>query len=530
MRCNWRRWLWGILPLLALSWAAVEAEHGQLERDLAERAGMALAQAGLGWATIEFNARDGILTGQAPQEGEPAKAAQSLRGVWGIRLIENRAGLIEKAEQYLWWATRRNNRIRLSGYVPSPSARAAILGVTKASFPGFEVVDRMTLARGMPAMDIWLGGVSFALQQLASLKRGDVRLDNLSLGVAGEAEDGGAYRAVKLALSDGLPKGIALSGERVTPPVVSPYTWAAKFSEGRLALTGNVPSEEDRAKLLAAAEAGVAGALLLDQMQPGEGAPQGFIAAAMASVRELARLEQGNAELRDGVLVVSGLASDSATADAVRARLRAALPASIKLTEQIRPKEPAPAAAPAQAAAAQAPEASPPSSAPVPGMAGKSASAPAAPPASEPASAASGSQERPPQAIASGGEAGRSCAEALANAAKSGTILFRLGSAQLEDASLRKLDQLAQSVKSCPGMLLEVGGHASAEGGAGVNRQLAVRRAQSVVAYLIRAGVDQAQLQSVGFGTTRPAAPNDTAEHMAQNRRIEFTVRAKEAR
>src|SRR5262249_12300971 len=175
MRCNWRRWLWGILPLLALSWAAVVAEHRHLERDLAERARMALAATGLGWGRQEVNARGGTRTGPAPHGGGPAKAAQSVRGVWGIRLIENRAGLIEKAEQYLWWATRRNNRIRLSGCVPSPSARAAILGVTKASFPGFEVVDRMTLARGMPAMDIWLGGGSFSFQPLAPVKPGDLR-------------------------------------------------------------------------------------------------------------------------------------------------------------------------------------------------------------------------------------------------------------------------------------------------------------------------------------------------------------------
>jgi OmpA-OmpF porin, OOP family len=32
-------------------------------------------------------------------------------------------------------------------------------------------------------------------------------------------------------------------------------------------------------------------------------------------------------------------------------------------------------------------------------------------------------------------------------------------------------------------------------------------------------------LESVGFGATRPVAPNDTSENMAKNRRIEFTVR-----
>ena len=74
-------------------------------------------------------------------------------------------------------------------------------------------------------------------------------------------------------------------------------------------------------------------------------------------------------------------------------------------------------------------------------------------------------------------------------------------------------------------MHIEVAGHASSEGNAASNRQLSLKRAQSVVAYLVHAGVDAAQLEPVGFGATRPIAPNDSIENMAKNRRIEFTVR-----
>jgi OOP family OmpA-OmpF porin len=76
-------------------------------------------------------------------------------------------------------------------------------------------------------------------------------------------------------------------------------------------------------------------------------------------------------------------------------------------------------------------------------------------------------------------------------------------------------------------MHIEVGGHASSEGGAEINQQLSLKRAQSVVTYLARAGVDATQLEPIGFGATRPIAPNDSSENMAKNRRIEFTVRPK---
>ena len=71
MRCNWPRWLWGIIPLLVLSWVAVHAEHGRLERELAGHARSALVKAGFPWGAAEFQGRDAVLIGRAPQEGEP---------------------------------------------------------------------------------------------------------------------------------------------------------------------------------------------------------------------------------------------------------------------------------------------------------------------------------------------------------------------------------------------------------------------------------------------------------------------------
>jgi outer membrane protein OmpA-like peptidoglycan-associated protein/osmotically-inducible protein OsmY len=572
MRCNLRRWLWGAIPLLVLSLVAVEVEHARLEEDLARRAALALSQAGLGWGRVEFAGRSGVLSGRALQEGEPAKAAGLVRGLWGVRGVENRASVIEKAEHYHWSASRRNHRIRLSGYVPNADARQAILGVTKASFPGFEVTDEMTLARGVPAGDMWLGGISFALQQLAALKRGDVRLDDLGLGVAGEAEDVAAYRATKTALGAGLPKGIKLLGEEVTPPVITPYTWAAEFSDGRLMLSGHVPNEGERAHLLDAAKAATPNAQPLDQMQLGVGAPRGFTAAAMASLRELPRLASGSAELRGPSLIVAGIARDQSTAAAVRDALRAALPASITFGDEIKAPPPSAAApsaaegpsaevAPAQGLPTSEPPraalaATPPSSGPPVAAPPLPSGSPAAvaPPASgsgvpvaadarEPAPsglarepAASGltsSEATPPEAppaprvVSSGDAASHACADALASAAKAGTILFRIGSAELDPSSIPTLDRLAQAAQFCPDMRIEVGGHASAEGGEAVNRRLSLRRAQSVVAYLIRAGVDRQRLDSAGYGATRPIMRNDTEAHMARNRRIEFTVRPK---
>src|SRR6185436_5213549 len=207
MRCNWWRWLWGIVPLLVLSWVAVQAEQSRIEADLRERAKLALTQAGMSWAATRFEGRDATLEGQAGDDAEPLRAGDLLRGVWGVRVVENRAELLPKVETFTWTARRRGNRIRIMGHVPNRATRKAILGVAKANFPGFEVVDRLETVRGVPSVDAWLGGVGFALKQLAALKRGDVHFKDLDMWIAGEAEDVASYRAVKSALANSVPKG-----------------------------------------------------------------------------------------------------------------------------------------------------------------------------------------------------------------------------------------------------------------------------------------------------------------------------------
>src|SRR5262245_39900693 len=57
MRCNWRRWLWGLIPILLLGWLAVWAERDRVEADLGERAKVALGQAGMEWAATRFEGR-----------------------------------------------------------------------------------------------------------------------------------------------------------------------------------------------------------------------------------------------------------------------------------------------------------------------------------------------------------------------------------------------------------------------------------------------------------------------------------------
>ncbi|MDX2202927.1 MAG: OmpA family protein [Hyphomicrobiaceae bacterium] len=574
MRCNWMRWLWGIIPLLILGWLAVEAEHSRIERDLTERSQAEFVKAGLAWAASTFQGRDSTLTGRATEVSDPDKAIGVLRNVWGVRTVDSKADLLEQVANYSWNASRKNNRIRLTGYVPNAAAKQNIMGMARASFPGFEIQDRMRLARGVPNLDFWLGGVSYALKQLTYIERGDVRLDDLSLSASGEAEDANGYRALR-SIGNSLPKGIKLGSATISPPTVKPHVFTARFSGTTMAFKGHVPSDTEDAFVVAAARETVADGAITNDTEPGAGAAQGWKDAAALLVRALTKLENGQAEIKDDLVTLTGLAADDERADGVRRALKG-LPPNFKLTDQLtvkpkpKPAEPAPeqaivlpavpppppapdleprkqpeAAPPAApAVAVQQPAASPPQAPPEAGISQRLPSPPAqaattpppaaaVTPAPEPSTAApaapSAVTPAPPPVTASPAQikAAKACEDNLTTLATAGTILFSYGSAEISQSSFETLEKLAAAAKGCPGMTIEIGGFASAEGAPLSNQRLSESRAQSVLGFLVKAGVDAQQLEAKGYGIAKPVAPNTTPENMAKNRRIEFSVRPK---
>jgi chemotaxis protein MotB len=60
--------------------------------------------------------------------------------------------------------------------------------------------------------------------------------------------------------------------------------------------------------------------------------------------------------------------------------------------------------------------------------------------------------------------------------------------------------------------------------GISTNLDLSSRRADNVVDYLVRKGVDQNLISAQGMGETNPIASNSTPDGRAQNRRIEVTL------
>ncbi len=81
-----------------------------------------------------------------------------------------------------------------------------------------------------------------------------------------------------------------------------------------------------------------------------------------------------------------------------------------------------------------------------------------------------------------------------------------------------------------PHIVVEISSHTDSKGDDDYNLKLSQRRAESVVHYLIKSGIDKNRLVARGYGETQPIAPNenedgsDNAEGRQKNRRTEFKI------
>ena len=103
-------------------------------------------------------------------------------------------------------------------------------------------------------------------------------------------------------------------------------------------------------------------------------------------------------------------------------------------------------------------------------------------------------------------------------------INFETASAAIKKSSHALLDQAVKVFTQYPTLRIEISGHTDDQGEDDMNMRLSDDRAAAVKAYLVDKGIAPERLIAVGFGETRPIAPNKTGAGRAKNRRIEFKI------
>jgi OmpA-OmpF porin, OOP family len=103
-------------------------------------------------------------------------------------------------------------------------------------------------------------------------------------------------------------------------------------------------------------------------------------------------------------------------------------------------------------------------------------------------------------------------------------IYFHFGTTILKPESFDPLNRVVEFFKENPHIDFEIAGHTDNEGADDYNLTLSQGRAQAVVDYLIKEGIDASRLTAHGYGETKPIDPGETKAAKAKNRRVEFIV------
>ncbi len=83
-------------------------------------------------------------------------------------------------------------------------------------------------------------------------------------------------------------------------------------------------------------------------------------------------------------------------------------------------------------------------------------------------------------------------------------IYYESGSAKLKKDAAKELDKLASTLAQNPTMQVEIGAHTDSRGDATENLKLSAKRAEEVVKYLAKKGIDKSRMIAKGYGETTP--------------------------
>lgn len=104
-------------------------------------------------------------------------------------------------------------------------------------------------------------------------------------------------------------------------------------------------------------------------------------------------------------------------------------------------------------------------------------------------------------------------------------IFFSLNQSELKPESLSELENVRDLLLENPEWRIQINGHTDNVGHPKTNMALSLKRAESVVSFLIREGIAPERLQAKGFGSERPLVSNDDENEGRQiNRRTEIEI------
>ncbi|WP_282182416.1 OmpA family protein [Aliiroseovarius marinus] len=103
-------------------------------------------------------------------------------------------------------------------------------------------------------------------------------------------------------------------------------------------------------------------------------------------------------------------------------------------------------------------------------------------------------------------------------------ITFAPSSANIEASAAETVDKIAEIMRDCSDVRMEIAGYTDSQGREEMNLALSQNRAQAVLSALLSRRILTSNLSAVGYGEENPIADNGTEEGREANRRIEFRL------
>lgn len=116
------------------------------------------------------------------------------------------------------------------------------------------------------------------------------------------------------------------------------------------------------------------------------------------------------------------------------------------------------------------------------------------------------------------------CEAEISGILASSKITFEPSSATIDASALGTIDDIAEVLRLCGDIRLEIQGHTDSQGREEMNASLSQARAQSVLNELRARRVLTSTYSAKGYGEANPIADNETEEGREANRRIEFRL------
>ena len=348
-------------------------------------------------------------------------------------------------------------------------AKAVILAAAKAA--GLDGDGKCTVGMGVPSAN-WSSAVNNSIKALAELGGGSVTISNADItliGAEGTAE--GQSDRVVGELETSLPDAFALYAklpETVDPDQGPPEFTATLSPEGQVQLRGRLVSDNLRSVVDSYAKARFGSDRVYIATRVVDGLPNDWPSRVLTGLEALSGLNNGAVTVTPTTMSVRGNTGDPDASRAIATLLATKLGEAQEFEVDVTYQEKLD---------------------PVAGI-------------PEPAE----------------------CEADIRQIVSAGQISFEPGSATIDASTLDTMDKIAELLKICGDIRLEIQGHTDSQGREEMNLALSQSRAQSVLNELRARRVLTSSFSAKGYGESLPMQDNDTEEGREANRRIEFRL------